>query len=126
MKYYKLKNNVALCGGPRGTTIEDHNPRPETDFADAEDLVKRGYIEEVEPDTDLLEAEDKAKKDAEAAALEEADRLKEEQEEAEAKKLAEEKKIADEIASEELAKKEAEEKQSKEAEDKARKEAKHK
>jgi hypothetical protein len=90
-KYYKLKDNVALCGGPRGSTIKDKEPRPETDFDDAEDLLKRGYIEEVEPSSNLLEAEDKA--------------------------------LADEIAAEELAKKEAADKAEKEAEDKAKKDA---
>jgi len=63
MKYYKLKDNVALCGGPRGTTIEDKLPHPATDFADAEDLEKRGYIEETEPSEDQLGEGDKDPKE---------------------------------------------------------------
>jgi hypothetical protein len=62
MSQYKLKSSVS-CVGVGNTVVEDHNPRPiEFWGKQLEDLIKRGFIEEVKGEA-KAEPKDEAKED---------------------------------------------------------------
>jgi hypothetical protein len=61
MKYFRLRKEVISVGGLGSRIIEDKDPHSENEFENVEELVKKGFLEEVD-----LEAEEEAKKKAEA------------------------------------------------------------